>query len=57
MGKCEVQNYTKQKTNASRANDLIGFEGGWPKPMRGEPEAGPIEASRSVLVMFRVGLS
>ena len=29
--------------------DLIGLEGGLPKPRRGEPEAGPIEASRSVL--------
>ena len=30
-------------------NYLIGLEGGWPKPRRGEPEVGPIEASRSIL--------
>ena len=32
---------------------LIGFEGGFPKPMRGAPDAGPMEASRSVLVVER----
>ena len=41
--------------NYKTTNDLIGLEGGCPKPMRGEPEAGPIEASRSVLVVKRVG--
>ena len=49
----KLQNY--KTTNPSRANDLIGLEGGCPKPMRGEPETGPIEASWSVLVVKRVG--